>query len=187
MNSIILETTRVILREFLASDSHLLKDLDSDPEVMKYLTDGRPSTDEEIATTTQRILALKDKHQGKFGIWLAFEKTNQEFMGWYLFRPDKKTPDDVKNIELGYRLKKKFWGQGYASEVSKAIIKKGFSEYKLDSIFAITMAKNLGSQGVMKKIGLKWVSNYTENDFPGEDKSAVKFAITAAEWSKLAV
>ena len=172
-----LQTERVRLVEITKEDIPLLMDLDSDPEVMKHLTGGRPSTQEEVQAGMNRILKVVEKYQYKFGFWLAYLKETDEFMGWFLFRPGKKTPDDDKNIELGYRLKKKHWGQGYATEVSLALVALGLEKYKLDSIFAITLKANTASQNVMKKIGMTWVTDYTEDDFPGADKSAVRYAI----------
>jgi RimJ/RimL family protein N-acetyltransferase len=180
--NIILETDRVRLVDFDQSDATFLEDLDSDPEVMKHLTGGRASTKEEIEATMGRVLALKEMFSPKFGVWLAFEKSSNEFMGWFLFRPDKKNPTDLDNIELGYRLKKKFWGQGFATEVSKAIVERGFKELNLKSIFAITLKANLGSQAVMKKVGMTWVHDYIEDQFPGEDKAAVRFCLLKSDY-----
>ncbi len=174
---IFLQTDRIRLVEITKDDIPLLLDLDSDPEVMKYLTGGRPSTLEEVTAGMERILKVVEKFQYKYGFWLAYLEETNEFIGWFLFRPGKKTPDDDKNIELGYRLKKKFWGKGYATEVSRALLLLGFEEYKLDSIFAIALKANTASQNVMKKVGMKWVADYIEEDFPGADKSAVRFAI----------
>lgn len=179
-----LETERVYLVEITKDDAPLLLDLDNDPDVMRYLTDGKPSTLEEINKTMERILKIIDKYQYKYGFWLAYTKGSQEFMGWYLFRPDKKNPDDLKNIELGYRLKKKFWGLGYATEVSKEILSIGFGTYQVDSIFAITMKANKASQNVMKKLGMKWEADYTEEDFPGDNKSAVRYRILKKDWMR---
>jgi RimJ/RimL family protein N-acetyltransferase len=180
--TVILETSRVTLTEINQEDAPLLVDLDSDPEVMKHLTGGRASTADEIQATMARVLALKEAHSSKFGVWLAFDKTNDEFMGWFLFRPDRKNPTDLDNIELGYRLKKKFWGHGYATEVSKAIIEKAFKELNLNSIFAITLKANLGSQAVMKKVGMTWIQDYIEDQFPGEDKAAVRFCLLKSDY-----
>ena len=185
MNKIFLKTDRILLTEVTKDDVPLLIDLDSDPEVMKYLTDGKPSTIEDVTAGIERMLKVAEKFQYKFGFWLAFTKEKNEFMGWFHFRPGKATPDDVKNIELGYRLKKKFWGQGYATEVSHSLLSIGFDQYHLDSIFAVTMKTNLASQKVMKKLGLKHFNDYIEENFPGPDKSAVKFVITKRDWKDL--
>lgn len=180
-----LETDRVYLIEITKDDAPLLLDLDSDPEVMKFLTDGKTSTVEDIKVTMDRILKVIGKYQHKYGFWLAYTKETHEFMGWFLFRPDKKHPDDLRNIELGYRLKKKFWGLGYATEVSREILSIGFSGYQVDSIFAITMKANQASQNVMKKLGMKWEADYTEEEFPGADKSAVRYKIKRRDWGNI--
>lgn len=183
----IIESSRVKLRFPVPEDIELLRELDSDPDVMKYLTGGRPSTEDELKATIERVVALTENFQNKFGVWMAFEKSSDEFIGWFLFRLDKKNPDDFLNPELGYRLKKKFWGKGIASEVSKVIVDRAFTHYDFKSIFAITLKENLGSQGVMKKIGMKWVEDYIEDQFPGDDKNAVRFVITRDEWSKKSI
>lgn len=66
---------------------------------------------------------------------------------------------------------------GYAPEVSKALIKKGFNELGVETIFATTMEKNAKSHRVMEKIGLSFETSYIENDFPGADKNAVRYSI----------
>lgn len=173
---IVMETARVQLREITEADFVHLMDLDSDPEVMTHLTDGKPSTPEEVMSGLQRCLALKERYHGRFGVWIATEKISGEFIGWFLFRPCKKDPDNLNSIELGYRLKKKFWGQGFAPEVSQALIVKGFAE-GVEEIFATTMEKNSKSRKVMEKVGLKFDRNYIEDQFPGEDKRAVRYSI----------
>ena len=181
---IYLETPRVRLEEFTSADANLLKDLDSDPEVMLYLNGGRSSTDEEVSSTLERILGFREKYSGRFGLWKAFNKVTDEFMGWFLFRPDKKDPDNVKSIEIGYRLKKKFWGQGFAPEVSRALMIKGFSELGVETVWAKTLLLNTKSQNVMKKINLNFEQHYEEVDFEGADKRGVRYSITKIEWSE---
>lgn len=169
------------LRPFTETDASYFKELDSDPAVMTWLTAGVPSTDEQVKASSERVLAIQAKHHGRFGIWLAFTKATQEFMGWFLFRPDKADPENTQVIELGYRLKQKFWRQGYATEGSAHFLRLGFNDYQVREIFAITMLGNVGSQSVMKKIGMSFVAHYTEKEFPGEDKRAVRYAI--ANWN----
>ncbi len=184
MEDIFLETDRIVLKELEPEDLHLFADLDSDPVVMTYLNGGRPSTPEEIRAGFDRSFALKEKHQKRFGLWIAFLRDSNEFIGWFLFRPDKKLPDDVKNIELGYRLKKKFWGKGYATEVSRALVDLGFEKYRLDSVFAVALVGNIGSQAVMKKVGMDRVREYVESDFSGESKLAVRYELKREDWEK---
>jgi RimJ/RimL family protein N-acetyltransferase len=182
MNKVFFETHNVSLRYFNHDDGLRLFDLDSDPEVMRYLSNGRPSTKEDVEAAIGRIFKCFEVSGGKFGFWLAFEKSTDLFMGWFLFRPDKKTPHNFDEIELGYRLKKKFWGKGHASEVSKEFLKLGFEKYKVKTIFAKTMKKNLASQKVMQKIGLKFELEFIEEEFPGLEKEAVRYSLKIDEY-----
>ena len=62
---------------------------------------------------------------------------------------------DASDIELGYRLRKASWGKGYATEGSKALILKGFSELGTQRVVAVALAANVASVRVMEKVGLK--------------------------------
>lgn len=177
-----METERMFLRPLTAQDGSLFKDLDSDPEVMKYLTNGIPSTDEQVAAAVERVMATQAKHNGRFGVWIAHEKSSGKFIGWFLFRPDKTTPDNTDSIELGYRLKKAFWRQGFGSEGSQAFLELGFRDYKVSEIFAVAMENNVGSQAVMKKVGLKFIERFDYHEFPADNKSAVRYALKRSEW-----
>ncbi len=179
-----LETPRMLLREIHSGDEENMFDLDSDPKVMKYLTNGVPSTREFIQAALQRTEALLKKHGGRFGFWAAIQKSDGAFMGWFLFRPAKKDPENTSRIELGYRLKKKFWGQGFATEGSVALISKGFSELDVQEVFATTLLKNLGSQNVMKKAGLKFVREFVSDEYPRSDETDVEYAISRELWKR---
>lgn len=179
-----LSTDRVYLKELKKEDYSLFLELDSDVEVMKYLTDGRPSTEQEAKDAINRVLKIQKETHNVFGLWFAYLKDSDEYIGWFLFRPDKADPLNFKKIEIGYRLKKKIWGQGIASEVSKSLLKFGFENLALDEVFAITMEENLGSQRVMQKIGLSFETQYIEDIFPGENKNAVRFHITKEMWNR---
>lgn len=184
MSEFYLETERILLRQMQPSEAPELFDLDSDPEVMKYLSGGKPSTMETCEKALNGILAYYQRYDNKYGLWFAIEKNSQEVMGWFLLRPDKKNLDDTKNPELGYRLKRKFWGRGYATEGSVGLVDKAFQEFNCDSVFAITMLANNASQNVMKKIGMTFLSDYQEDQCvgPSGDRSAVHYAIKKQEW-----
>lgn len=172
-----LETERIVLRAIEAEDEDHLFELDSDPEVMRFLTGGTPHSRDQIKTALGRILALNQKHRGRFGFWAAIEKKSGLFLGWFHFRPDIKDPENTKRIELGYRLKRSAWGLGYATEVSKALIENGFRELGVVEVFAVTMKTNLASQQVMKKCGMEFVREFYDEKFPGAEVADVEFAI----------
>jgi len=115
-----------VLRRFTEADVEDLFDLDGDPEVMRFLTGGKPTPREVIRDETlSRFLHYYERFEG-VGFWAAIEKATGEFLGWFHFRPaEGGSPDEV---ELGYRLKRSSWGKGYATEGSGAPIHKGFTE-----------------------------------------------------------
>ena len=153
---IFLRTSRIQLRELTLEDEDNLLELDSDSEVMKYLTLGRPSTREEIVKSLSRIRNLFKKHQGRFGVWAAELRESSEFLGWFHFRPGWHDPDNTNRIELGYRLKQKYWGKGLATEGSLELIRNGFTQQQVEEVFALTLKDNLASRKVMEKVGLKF-------------------------------
>jgi RimJ/RimL family protein N-acetyltransferase len=179
-----LETDRLFLREFVPGDEHLLLELDSDPQVMRYLTFGKPSTLEEVRAGLERGLALYKKHQGRFGVWAAIEKSSGAFIGWFHFRPAKSAPENLKRIELGYRLKRIFWGQGYATEMSRALIAQGFQKLDVEEVFAITMKENLASQAVMKKCGLNFVREFYNPEHPETQEIDVEYVLPKGSVNK---
>lgn len=161
------------LIEFEANDHELIRDLDSDPEVVKFTSNGVPSDDTEVERVIAVILQLKQESNGIFGVWKAINKSTGEFMGWLHFRPLKSDPKNFKVIELGYRFKKEFWGQGFATEGSKALINKGFNELGVEEVWAHAMIENTASINVMKKCGLVFQREEIYDEWAGKDKRCV--------------
>lgn len=180
---VFLETERLLLRQFTPDDVDNLVALDGDPEVMRYINGGRPTPREEIAHDyLPAFFRYYERFLG-YGFWAAIEKRTGEFLGWFHFRPAPGGPLDEP--ELGYRLRRSAWGQGYATEGSKALIGKGFSELGARRIWATTMAVNLGSRRVMEKAGLRFVRTFFQ-EWPdyieGAEHGDVEYALTREEW-----
>ncbi len=171
-----LETEHLILRAFEPGDVDNLLSLDSDPEVMRYLTDGKSSDYDTIrGVTLPRFLECNRQYPG-FGYWAALEKPRGEFIGWFHFRPF----DEPVEIELGYRLVKAAWGKGYGTEGARALIRKGFREQGVERVRAKTLAANRASRRVLEKAGLRFESEFIEVQFPGADQRAVWYALDRA-------
>ena len=173
---VLLETTRLILREFESTDSEIIRKLDSDPEVMKYISNGIPSDDTEVQRAIRVTIETLQKHQGAFGYWMAIEKSSNEIIGWFHLRPLKSDPDNTSIQELGYRLFRKFWNQGFATEGSLALIKYAKTK-NVQEVWAHSMSANTSSQNVMKKCGLEFSCHDTYPEFPGEDKQTSWFKL----------
>jgi RimJ/RimL family protein N-acetyltransferase len=178
-----LETERLTLRRFTMDDLDNLVALDGDPEVMHFITGGRTTSREELETDfLPAFLTYYERFDG-YGFWAAIEKPTGDFLGWFHFRPPPDAPADEP--ELGYRLRKTAWGKGYATEGSRALIHKGFTEFGVRRVTASTMSVNTASRGVMEKSGLSFVRTFFQ-DWPdvieGAEHGDVEYALTREDW-----
>jgi RimJ/RimL family protein N-acetyltransferase len=182
---ILLETPRLILRQFTESDADNLFNLNSDPEVMRYLTGGQPTPRAEITDQVIPFHLGVYQRLDRLGTWAAESAGDREFLGWFHFRPG---PDgDSTNIDLGYRLRQAAWNKGYATEGSLALIRMGFTELPVERVFAHTMALNARSRHVLEKCGLRFVGTHAyDGGFPivGAELGEVEYALTKAEWQQ---
>ena len=145
-------------------EADLLFQLDGDADVMKYITLGIPRTmDEVIEKSMPRILkSYQDKSD--FGIFAAYLINSEKYIGWFQFEKDKEFED---SIEIGWRLKKQYWGNGYATEVATSLCELGIKMGK--TIVARAMIENLASIRVMEKAGLKFEKKFWYPDSSSPD------------------
>jgi len=178
---IVLETPRLRLRQFTTDDIGLLFDLNSDPDVMRFLGPA-PSLETLQGEIIPFHLSVYQQYD-RLGTWAAQERTTGEFLGWFHLRPGP--GQDTSNIELGYRLRRATWNKGYATEGSAALIEMGFAELEATRAFGLTMTVNAASRRVMEKCGLTLVRTFPY-DGPGPVEGAehgeVEYALTRAEW-----
>ena len=182
---IFVETERLVLRRFTVADADSLVDLDADPDVMRFINGGTPTPLDVI--TDDILPAFLDYYErfAGYGFWAAIEKSTGEFLGWFHFRPPQGgRPDEP---ELGYRLRKSAWGNGYATEGSRALIRKGFTELGVARVFASTMAVNVASRRVMEKSALTLVRTFHEpwaDVIDGAEHGEVEYALLRADWEQ---
>jgi RimJ/RimL family protein N-acetyltransferase len=180
---IFLQTERLILRRFTDADVDLLVELDSDPEVMRFLTGGIPTPRDEIEREVLPSFLDHYRRFPGFGFWAAVEKSTGEFLGWFHLRPPKGGgPDEA---ELGYRLRRSAWGKGYATEGSVALIRKAFAELAVRRVVSFTMAVNRASRRVMEKAGLVHVRTFYESwpdPIPGTEHGEVEYELRREDW-----
>src|SRR5207302_6738397 len=82
---VFLETDRLVLRRFSLADVDNLVNLDADPDVMRYVTGGTPTSREEIQDEfLPAFLDYYQRYEG-YGFWAAIEKATGEFLGWFHF------------------------------------------------------------------------------------------------------
>jgi len=181
---VLLETKRLRLRQFTLRDVNHIVALDSDTEVMRYISYGAPTPRETIADKVLPSWLQYYAGELRIGVWAAELLASNQFVGWFHLRPDRFTPNEQ---ELGYRLRRDYWGNGLATEGSRALIADGFRVSKFATISARTLLGNTASQRVMQKCGLRLVDHfvYPEHILRGgteDSRRAVKYSVSREAW-----
>ena len=182
--AILLESARLRLRRFTAADLDLLVELDSDPEVMRWISYGVPTPRERYEHEILPRWFAQYQATPLLGYWAAESRDDGAFVGWFHLRPDR--IDDGEQ-ELGYRLRRAAWGLGLATEGSVALLDHGFRRVGTDRISARTLAGNHASQRVMQKCGLRYERDfvYPEDVIAGRserERTAVKYSLGREDW-----
>jgi RimJ/RimL family protein N-acetyltransferase len=180
-----LHTERLVLVRL--ADEHLPFEieLDSDPEVMRYIT-GRALSPVEVEQAHRRRLAAANEVPG-LGFWAGF--ADDDFVGWWILRPPN-GPDQPRvagEADLGYRLLRRHWRHGYASEGARALVRYAFEEVGLDRVFAQTMAVNAASRATMAAVGLTFARAFISGEpyddlVPGAEQGEVEYELTRTTW-----
>lgn len=186
--NVYLETNRLVFRQFTEDDLNNLFKLNSDLEVMRYINGGQPANYQDIERDLFKKLVDYQTNQD-YGYWAAIEKISNKFIGWFHFLTTTNfaylTEFNLASgneIALGYRLCKDDWNRGFASEGSKAIIAKGFSELGVSKVVSWALIKNKASIRVMEKAGLKREKEFcfSENQLPNllaSERQAVMYSL----------
>lgn len=126
-----IETQRLILREIEFADVEGMFELDSDPEVHKYLGDT-PVTDKKQIIEVINFIRRQYIDNG-IGRWAVLDKMTNQFMGWAELKFVTETINGHTNYyDLGYRLIRKFWGKGFATEAAIVSLNYAFKELNVD-------------------------------------------------------
>jgi len=142
-----IETARLRLRRLRPADEGALIALDSDPAVMRYVGSppGVRSHDETVERVRQRIEA----DHGNGGWWVVESRDDDTFHGVGLLLP----MPDGEDVEVGYRLARRSWGLGIATETASALVGHAFSRLALPRVVAVVYPDNLPSRRVLVKLG----------------------------------
>lgn len=151
-------TERLILRRFTPADAGRLVELDSDAEVMRFLTGGKATPRELIEEDILPRFTRVDPRHPAAGFWAVHERATGAFVGWVglTVRAGAQGPE----AELGYRIRRVSWGRGYATEASRALVDRIFAEPGVTRVVATTFEANLASRRVMEKLGMRLVRRF---------------------------
>jgi RimJ/RimL family protein N-acetyltransferase len=180
---VLLETDRLTLRRFAdtAADADLLFDLDSDPEVLRYVGPGHATAGEYRDKIRTQFLPSYAAHPHR-GFFAAVGRPAGDFLGWFLLRP---APDyrfaaeagwdrATGAVEVGYRLRRAAWGRGLATEGAAALVRLALADPAVACVVAAALVTNRASWRVMEKCGMARVREFAA---PGFADPAVTYAV----------
>ena len=185
MTQLNLQTDRITLVPLTDEHLELEVELDSDPEVMRYLT-GAGRTREQVTAAHKMRLATAEAMSG-MGFWVGY--VDGQFVGWWLLEAPgwfDQAPLEGE-AELGYRLLRRHWRQGLASEGSREMVRHAFEDLGLHRVSAQTMTVNAASRATMASAGLQYVRSFQDpdDDRTGAEHGCVEYAVTRSEWEAL--
>jgi [ribosomal protein S5]-alanine N-acetyltransferase len=153
------ETERLILREILPTDVDGFFELDSDPDVHRYLG-NKPITNKGQAIAVIQSIRQQYVDNG-IGRWAVIDKKTNEFVGWTgLKLITEEVNQHVNHLDLGYRLIKRYWGKGIATETAIASLAYAFDKLHAQEVYAMANVENKASNAVLQKVGLKFVETF---------------------------
>ena len=145
-----LQTSRLILRQWTDHDLVQFAQLNADPEVMECFPAPLSGAESNAFANTIRSLI----EQRGWGLWAVEVPGQAAFIGFVgLHIPANDLPCSPC-VEIGWRLAKAHWGRGYASEAAEAALAYAFGELGLDEVVSFTAVINKPSEAVMRKIGM---------------------------------
>ena len=153
---VILETNRLLLREYVEEDAEAFFKLNSDPEVLRFVPDKRLLNVEHA----RQILVdhpIADYRKYGFGRGACILKSTGEQIGF----AGLKYLEELGEVDVAFRLMPNHWGQGLATEAALASVRFGFADLGLKRIIGLVMPENIASVRVLEKTGLRYAETVT--------------------------
>lgn len=146
-----IEAARLRLRMFTPEDLDALCEMTRDPEVMRYIGQGRPLTRDETHFNLMTIISAF-RRRG-FGRWALVKKDGGALVGYC----GLSLGNEEVGVELAYLLAKAEWGQGLVTEAGRACLRYGFETLGLESIAGLTLGANRKSRRVLDRLGMQYL------------------------------
>ena len=145
-----IETPRLVLRQWREDDLAPFAALNTDPEVMRFFEE--PLTRERSDAWAQYIAARIDELG--WGLWALERRDTREFIGFTGLQVPRHELPFNPCVEVGWRLARSAWGQGFATEAGRASLAHAFGPLDLDEVVSMTAVTNVPSRRVMERLGM---------------------------------
>jgi len=176
---IILATEPLLLRDFIEDDWQAVHEYAVDPEVVRFM-DWGPNTEQQTKDFIARTIGHRQEEPRRaFELAVVLKDSNRLIggCGLRISRPEHHCGD------IGYIFNRQFWGHGYATEASRAIVRFGFEQCGLHRIFATCDAQNAGSAHVLEKLGMRREGHFLHDKWQREQwRDSFLYAILVDEW-----
>ena len=166
-----LETARLRLRPFAETDLDEMCGITADPEVLRFIGEGRTLDREQTAASLAAIIGAF-RRRG-FGRWAMVEKATDALLGYCGLG----VPAGHAGVELVYMLARPAWGRGLATEASEAVLRYAFEEMGLERVHAFTMPGNVRSRRVLERLGMRYLRDGTYAGY-----ACACYALERAHW-----
>ncbi|MCX5383352.1 GNAT family N-acetyltransferase [Streptomyces sp. NBC_00083] len=148
-----IRTPRLLLRRWTDDDLVPMAEINADPEVMRWIGDGSVRDLEQTAENIERWEEEWDDEG--FGLFAVELLGSGEMIGFTGLSVPHFLPEAEHEVEIGWRLGRPFWGQGYASEAAHAALEFALQDRGLGRVISISRVGNDASENVMRKLGMK--------------------------------
>ncbi len=152
-----LETARLELRLFKPDDLNAFAAMNADPEVMRYIGAGGPQDRKNATATFERMRWHWAEHG--FGRWAIERASDGAFVGFCGVGFPTFEPQVATRPEIGWRLPREFWGQGYATEAAIAARDHFFGTFEYLELISLAHPDNAASHRLMRKLGMTRVAD----------------------------
>jgi len=181
-----LKTERLLLRRWKKRDFPVFSTMNADPLVMEYYPDVLTETESDaMAHKFESLLAKRS-----WGFWAVELIKEKRFIGFVgLHKPTYELPV-TPCVEIGWRLGKEYWGNGYATEGAKASLKFAFEELNLNEVYSFTSVLNKKSRSVMARLNMQNTeANFEHPIIPKNHRlrEHVLYKITKKQWENTTV
>jgi RimJ/RimL family protein N-acetyltransferase len=177
-----LTTARLILRPYRADDLGAVYDIQSRPEVTRYLLFDVRTLDQVRVALEERILAGRPSHEGErliLALAVVLPETEAVIGDVALFRVSR----EHRAGELGYMFHPDYGGNGYATEAARMMLRLGFENYGLHRVIGRIDARNTPSARVLERLGMRREAHFVQNEYiKGEWADEVVYAMLEDEW-----
>ncbi|MFN8144987.1 MAG: GNAT family N-acetyltransferase [Bacteroidia bacterium] len=166
----LIQTSRLILRPMVEADARHMFDMNNDPDVVRFTGNKAYENIEEVLNYIRTNDQFEKYKLGRFTI---LDKITGEYIGWC----GLKFLEDINEIDLGYRLLKKNWGKGIATESSIAMLDYGFLTLGLERIVGRAVKENINSIHILQKLGMTY-----EKEFEAHGYLCVQYVLDKKMW-----